>query len=130
MSTSHLKRPLFTALLATIVSLAPSSAISVEPLRMKLGDMVSQSDFILIAKVKRVYSGEGPLMLADIDPISLVKGSAPSTIVFKNGIHEHDPDCCEPGVSYLFFLQRTPRGVIVTVGGRDAAIKVTSEGPT
>lgn len=130
MSTKHLHRSLFTVLLAVIILMAPSSAISVEPLRMKLGDMVSQSDYILIARVKRVYAGEGPLMLADIEPISLVKGPAPTTVVFKTGIHEHDPDCCEPGVSYLFFLENTPKGSIVTVGGRDAAIKVTSQGPT
>ena len=117
------------ALLLTVFMLAfPFRAGSVEPLRMKLGDMVEKSDYILIARVKRTY-GERPLKYADIEPITLVKGTGPSKIMYRDGISEHNPNCCEPGISYLFFLQDTPSGIIVTVGGRDAAIEVTSEGP-
>ena len=116
-------------LLLTVSMLAfPFRARSVEPLQMRLGDMVEQSDYILIARVKGTY-GDGPLMYADIEPITLVKGTSPSKIMYRNGISEHNPHCCKPGISYLFFLKNTPSGIIVTVGGRDAAIEVTSEGP-
>jgi hypothetical protein len=114
-------------LLAVSTLALPFRAGSVELLKMKLGDMVEQSDYILIARVTRTY-GEKPLKFADIEPITLVKGTSPSTIMYRDGISEHNPDCCEPGASYLFFLQNTPSGIIVTVGGRDAAVKVTAQG--
>jgi hypothetical protein len=93
---------------------------------MYLRDMVAQADYILVARVVGLYDGEGPEKYARIEPITEIKGSGPTTILYKSGISEHDPDCCELGARYLFFLQRTPSGAIVTIGGREGAVKATS----
>lgn len=115
-------------LLMAIGALAiPSPASSVAPVKMYAEDMASRADYILVAKVTRIYDGQGREKFADIQPLSLIKGSAPKTVMYTTGISEFDPECCEPGASYLFFLQRTPSGATVVVGGRGGAIRVTSE---
>ncbi|MBZ4187252.1 hypothetical protein K7B09_13060 [Thermomonas sp. RSS23] len=107
----------------------PYPAASVEPVKMYAQDMVDRADYILVAKVTRTYDGQGPEKFADLEPVSLIKGTAPMTVMYKTGISEFDPACCETGASYLFFLQRTPNGSAVVVGGRGDAIKVTSDPP-
>ena len=117
-------------LLLAIGALAlPFKAASVEPVKMYAEDMAARADYILVAKVTRLYDGQGPGKFADIEPVSLIKGTAPKSVMYKTGISEFDPKCCEMGASYLFFLQRTPNGSVVVVGGRGGAIKVSSDKP-
>ena len=126
-----MKRTIYSTLLVLSVSALalPFQAASVAPLKMYAEDMAARADYILIAKVTRLYDGQGPAKFADIEPVSLIKGTAPETVMYKTGISEFDPQCCEIGASYLFFLQRTPNGSVVVVGGRGGAIRVTSDQP-
>jgi hypothetical protein len=126
-----MKRKVYSTLLVLAVgALAlPFQATSVAPLKMYAEDMAARADYILIARVTRLYDGQGPEKFADLVPVSLIKGPAPETVMYKTGISEFDPKCCEIGASYLFFLQRTPNGSVVVVGGRGGAIRVTSDQP-
>ena len=121
------KLPSTLLLLAIGVLALPFHADSVEPLKMYAEDMVERSDYILVATVTRTYDGQGPAKFADIEPVAQIKGIAPKTFMYKTGISEIDPSCCETGASYLFFLKRASNGSVVTVGGRGGAIKVTGE---
>jgi len=123
------KFALALSVLAITALATPHQADSVEPVKMYAQDMVNRADYILVAKVTKTYDGQGPEKFADLEPVSLIKGTAPTTVMYKTGISEFDPACCETGASYLFFLQRTPNGSAVVVGGRGGAIKVTSDPP-
>lgn len=124
------QRKVHLALLLSFCTLVfPFCTAAVSPVKMFAEDMAIRADYILVAKVTRLHDGQGPERYADIEPVSLIKGRAPTVVRYKSGISEFDPECCELGASYLLFLQRTPNGSISVIGGRGGAIKVTSDEP-
>ena len=100
-----------------------SGCVFANSLTMKTMDqMVSESDVILVGTVIELSSFEGTQGLALIQNTAPIKGSGEIKLIYKTGISELDPDCCELGKKYLFFLRRQPDGYFVTVGGRQGAI--------
>ncbi len=87
-----------------------------------MDQMVQESDVIMIGKVVELATFEERQGLAVVESISTIKGSGEIKLIYKTGISELDPKCCELGRTYLFFLRRQPDGYFVTVGGRQGAI--------
>ena len=105
------------------VFLVASGSVYANALTMKTMDqMVQESDVILIGKVVELANFEGREVVAVVENISAIKGSGEIKLIYKTGISELDPYCCELGKRYLFFLRRQPDGYFVTVGGRQGAI--------
>ena len=121
-----MKARLLTVVLGLV--LTASGSVGANALTMKTMDqMVKESDVILIGKVVELSHFERTQGLAIVESISFIKGSGSIKLIYKTGISELDPDCCELGKRYLFFLRRQPDGHFVTVGGRQGAI--AAEGP-
>ena len=121
-----MKARLLTIALGLAIT-APGS-VGANALTMKTMDqMVQESDVILIGRVVELSHFEKTQSLAIVESISSIKGSGEIKLIYKTGISELDPNCCELGKRYLFFLRRQPDGYFVTVGGRQGAI--AAEGP-
>lgn len=101
-------------------------AESISPSKKYIGDMVLESDLIMVGKVVEVlpFEKQGQ-MYARVISISQIKGSGDANFIYKTGISELDPDCCVVGKTYLLFLRRQPDGYFVSVGGRQGVIPST-----
>lgn len=112
-----------------LVGLAlPGAALPVELNKKFIDQMVAESDLIMIGKVEALSSSDTSAdQLAQVRGIYGIKGLADVTLIYRTGIRELDPDCCEVGKTYLLFLRRQPNGLFVTVGGRQGAIEASSE---
>ena len=106
----------------------PVQALSVELSKKFIDQMVGESDLIMIGRVEALSNSDTSSdRLAKVRGIYGIKGLADVTLIYRTGISEFDPDCCEVGKAYLFFLRRQPNGLFVTVGGRQGAIEASSE---
>ncbi len=113
------------AFVVIALGLAFPGAVGALVLNKKTMDqMVAESDLIMIGRVESLSVappyGDG---IAQIRGVAAVKGLADVTLVYRTGMTELNPDCCEIGKSYLFFLRRQPGGEYFTVGGRQGAIE-------
>ena len=109
-----------------VVGLALSaSASAVSPSAKTLGITVKESDVILVGKVVELSTFEESQGVARIEPITWIKGSGEIHFLYRTGIRELDPECCDLGSSYLLFLRRQPDGVFVAVGGKQGVVPVS-----
>jgi len=106
----------------------PSELLAVELSKKFIDQMIDESDLIMIGKVEALSASDTSAdQLARLRGIYGIKGLADVTLIYRTGIRELDPDCCEVGKTYLFFLRRQPNGLFVTVGGRQGSIEASSE---
>jgi hypothetical protein len=101
--------------------------MSVELDKKFVDDMVHESDIIIVGHVTGLHQSESSRdMYASIKAVYGIKGFRDVNLIYRTGIRELDPDCCEVGKTYLLFLRRQPNGFFVTVGGRQGSIEATS----
>ena len=101
-----------------ILTLSASFAASANALRqMPLEELSRKSDLVVVGNV-RIKSDE----IAEVHVREVLKGEK-SLLTLQllrhslTGIAEDDPNCCRDNGNYLLFLQRTPRGVMVSTNG-------------
>jgi hypothetical protein len=81
------------------------------------------SDIVVIGQVVSIHQEPGagaPLEYAHIQVDKVLKGSALKSvdILSKGSIAEADPECCEVGRVYLFFLVKEQKNIFESVNGR------------
>lgn len=111
-------------LLTLLLILFSGRSESISPNKKYIGDMVLESDVILVGKVIEVlpFERQGQ-MYARVISISPIKGAGDVNFIFKTGISELDPsNCCVVGKAYLLFLRRQSDGYFVSVGGKQGVI--------
>lgn len=108
-----------------LIGLALPTAVSaISPSGKTVEITVQESDVILVGKVVNLSSFEQNQAIARIEPITWIKGSGEVHFLYRTGIQELDPECCEIGRSYLLFLRRQPDGTFVPVGGKQGVVPV------
>jgi hypothetical protein len=113
----------YAVLLAACVVCGTSNALGNDVREMSLEKKVRMSDAVVIGQVvstKPEHSGESTLELASVSVSSVLKGHPPKSIevLSKGPIAEMDPDCCQIGGVYLFFLVHDKKGNFESVNGR------------
>ena len=106
---------------ALLLALWPGIAASNQVREMSLTQKVGTSDIVLIARVVAVDDDAclASYRCAKLAVSTVLKGSVPRTfaVLFDGPIAEANPMCCEPGKSYLFFLQKAKGQYFQSVNG-------------
>ncbi|MFL7963360.1 hypothetical protein ACEI36_14105 [Pseudomonas kielensis] len=115
------------------MSFLTSSAFCLELKKMSLEDKVSSSDLVFIGLVTKTQrnSQDFGYDLAITQPIEVLKGnpSEDIKIAYNGTIPEAQPNCCEVGKSYLFFVSKNPKGDYYPVNGRYGVYPLNIENP-
>lgn len=96
--------------------------------RQSLEDQVRQSDLVALG----VATGHDHEGVTTVKITTVLKGHSEETIhlVYRTGIAELDPICCEAGKTYFLLLRRISGSLYETVNGPYGAVDVgTSEPP-
>jgi len=113
--------------------IANANEVPNTPLEQK----VHEADLVGIGKVVDVNVNDprriGLEHIAIVEIDTLLKGDPRKSValVYGTGVYELDPQCCVKGATYLFFLRRDHRGLLLSIDGPKGVyqIAVPSSGP-
>jgi len=95
-----------------------------------LEQKVREADLVGIGKVVDVDVNDprrtGLEHIATLEIDTMLKGEPTKSVplVYGTGVYELDPQCCVRGMTYLFFLHRDHRGLLVSVDGPKGVYKI------
>jgi hypothetical protein len=99
-----------------------------------LSEKVRDADLIVLGEVVStqsfVVSGAITLEYAVILPMQNIKGKKQPgelRVLISEPIPEFDPECCEAGTSYLFFLEHSADELYRSVNGRYGIYKLSGD---
>jgi len=97
--------------------------------RFSLEEKVAQSDVVLIGRVVAMRPENRVETYATVKVVEVLKGTVKGNVRFlaKGGISEMEPDCCDVGANYLFFLKKDGSGIYFAVNGRYGVYKLPKE---
>ena len=115
-----LRRLIFVATIAVCIT----SALAYQVPKRSLEARVHSADLVAIGTIIALDPGDPNkpdiLAIATVRVDSILKGAASKTIhvVYREGIQESDPICCNLGGQYFMMLSRSKTGLYTSVDGR------------
>lgn len=107
-----------------------SQAYCFELKKQSLEEKVSKSELVFIGTVTKTIRNPQDFGydLALITPVEILKGSPAQEIrvTFNGSIPEAQPNCCNIGKLYLFFVSKNPKGDYYPVNGRYGIYPLTT----
>ncbi|MDF3202963.1 hypothetical protein P3C29_30180 [Pseudomonas sp. 1912-s] len=111
----------YTILTALFLSTISNSAFCLNLRQFPLEEKVKSSELVIVGTITKVIknSQDFGYDLAVVSPTIVLKGVPPKEIkvTFNGTIPEAQPDCCEIGKRYLFFVSKNPSGDYYPVNG-------------
>lgn len=110
------------------VVLCTQSTVMANQLKeLSLEEKSSASDLVIIGRVESIDTATDNRVerVAAVRIESRLKGSVQGLVKvrYRSGISEFDPDCCDLGERYVFFLRAGHDGVYQSVNGRFGVYK-------
>ena len=118
-----MSRLLRACAIALILSAATGAVLANEVREMSLEKKARQSDLVVIGRVmstRKEKAKDVTLEYARVRVDKILKGTPPEPldVLSKDSIAELNPDCCEIGRAYLFFLVKAKQSTFASVNGR------------
>ena len=122
--------------MAIAIAAYGESSLANQAMDRPLQEKVAESDIVFLGTVQQVDYAmptgkvRGRTALVRVD--TLLKGGPKGDVfvAYDTGETELEPECCEAGVVYLFFLRRAPDGRYVSANGPFGIYKVKGVLPT
>ncbi len=105
---------------------AQSTVVANQVKELSLEEKSSRSDLVVVGRIERTDASGGVERVALVHVETRLKGASQGLVKvrYRSGISELDPDCCEIGGRYIFFLREGRDGVYQSVNGYFGVYKV------